>query len=129
MPDEAGFGRRTDGLTGRRRAARERMSLPVSLYSIDQSRVALLADLSQSGCRLQGTALPEVGKDVLLKAADVELFGRIVWKDARERGVKFDEAINDTDMENLRQALARQRGQESAHSDVIPPEGRRKTRS
>src|SRR3954453_17809038 len=83
MPDEAGFGRRADGPTGRRRALRERMPLAVSLYAVDQSRVALLADISESGCRLQGIGLPEVGQDVLLKAVDVELFGRVVWKDDR----------------------------------------------
>lgn len=126
MPDETGFGRRTDGPTGRRRAVRERMSLPVSLYSVDQSRVALLADVSQSGCRLQGMGLPEVGQDVLLKAAEVELFGRIVWKDDRERGVRFDEPISDTDLENLRQVLSRHHGQDSSDPDIIPPEGRRK---
>ena len=128
MPDEAAFGRRTDGPTGRRRGVRERMNLPVSLYSVDQSRVALLADVSRTGCRLEGMGLPDVGQDVLLKAADVELFGRIVWKDGRERGVKFDEPINDTDLEDLRQVLARQQGQESARPDIIPPEGRRKPR-
>lgn len=127
MPDEAGFGRRTDGLTGRRRAVRERMSLPVSLYSIDQSRVALLADVSQTGCRVQGMALPELGQDVLLKAADVELFGQIVWKDGSDRGVKFDGPISDTDFENLRQSLSLQRGHELPNPEIIPPEGRRKT--
>ena len=127
MPDEARFGRRTDGPTGRRRAVRERMSLAVSLYSVDQSRVALLADVSQTGCRLQGMALPEVRQDVLLKAADIELFGRIVWKNGGDRGVKFDEPISDTDLEHLRQALSSQRGQETPDPDIIPPEGRRKT--
>ena len=98
MPEARGFGRRTDGPTGRRRAVRERMNLPVSLYSVEQSRVALLADVSSSGCRLQGSALPEVGQDVLLRAADVELFGQIVWKDGVDRGVMFDEAISDADL-------------------------------
>src|SRR5689334_15482302 len=114
MPDTEGFGRRMDGPTGRRRAARERLSLPVSLYSVDQSRVALLADISQSGCRLQGMALPEVGQDVLLKAADVELFGQIVWKDGSERGVEFDEPITEADLDDLRQVLSRQDGREAS---------------
>ena len=126
MPDEAGFGRRMDGPTGRRRASRERMQLPVSLFSVDQSRVALLTDLSHSGCRLQGMALPEVGQDVLLKTADVELFGRIVWKGDGQRGVEFDQLIGDTALDQLRDALARELGQESVRPDIVPPEGRRK---
>ena len=129
MPDAEGFGRRTDGPTGRRRAVRERLSLPVSLYSVDQSRVALLADISQSGCRLQGMALPAVGQDVLLKAADVELFGRIVWKDGAERGVMFDEPITEADLKHLRQVLCRQHGRDTSRPDIIPPEGRRTPRN
>lgn len=128
MPDEGGFGRRMDGPAGRRRAVRERVNLPVSLFSVDQSRVALLADVSQTGCRLCGTGLPDVGRDVLLKAADVELFGSIVWKDNRERGVKFDQPISDTDLEDLREVLFRRHGQEPRGPDIIPPDGRRKAR-
>lgn len=126
MPDERHFGRRVDGPTGRRHAERERMNLSVSLYSIDQSRVALIADISESGCRLQGLGLPGVGKDVLLNAANIELFGRIVWKRDVERGVKFDQAIGETELDTLREALARQHGKESLQPDRIPPEGRRK---
>ena len=129
MPHAEGFGRRTDGPTGRRRAVRERLSLSVSLYSVEQSRGALLADMSQSGCRLQGMALPEVGQDVLLKAAEVELFGQIVWKDGAERGVKFEEPITEADLEELRQILCRQQGRETSQRDIISPEGRRRPRN
>ena len=129
MPDAKGFGRRTDGPTGRRRAVRERLSLAVSLYSVDQSRVALLADISRSGCRLLGLALPEVGQDVLLKAAEVELFGQIVWKDGAERGVMFDKPIAEADLEQLRQILCRQEGRDTCRPDIISPEGRRRSGS
>ena len=112
MPNQAPFGRRTDGPTGRRRAVRERMPLAVSLFAVDQSRVALLADISESGCRLQGMGLPEIGQDVLLRAVDVELFGRIVWKYDRERGVQFHEPIGPTSLDELRRALG-QEGQKT----------------
>ena len=125
MPDDRGFGRRADGLTGRRTAQRERVSLPVSLQTVDQSRVALLADISQTGCRLHGIGLPRVGQDVLLQAADVELFGRVVWKAGEERGVEFENAMSRSDLAHLREALARQSGQDSSDPDIIPPEGRR----
>lgn len=119
MPDKAKFGRRTDGPTGRRRALRKRINLAVSLFSVEQSRVALLADLSQTGCRLHGMGLPEVGQDVLLKAADVELFGRIIWKGNDERGVTFDEPISDTSLADLREVLARQHDKESSGPDIF----------
>ena len=119
MPHKAKFGRRTDGPTGRRRALRKRINLAVSLFSVDQSRVALLADLSQTGCRLHGMGLPEVGQEVLLKAAAVELFGRIVWKGDDERGVMFDEPISDTGLADLRKILSRQHEQESSGPDIF----------
>jgi hypothetical protein len=125
MPDEPGFGRRRDGPTGRRRAVRERVNIAVSLFSIDQSRVALLADVSQSGCRLSGMGLPGIGDDILLKVGELELFGEIVWKDGAERGVQFEEPISEHDLEALRHAVARQQGQEPRPPDIIPPAGRR----
>lgn len=128
MPERARFGRRMDGPTGRRHALRERMSLEVSLFSLDQSRVALLADISQEGCRLHGTGLPEVGQDVLLTAGGVELFGRVVWKADGNTGVEFDQAINEVEIEELRKILARQTGQGAVRPDTIPPGGRRQSK-
>jgi hypothetical protein len=101
------------------------MNLAVSLYSLDQSRVALLADISQEGCCLHGTGLPDVGQDVLLKAGDVGLFGQIVWKGDGKSGVEFDQTISQGDLKDLRRLLAAQVGQESLRPNVIPPEGRR----
>jgi|SRR5579884_2980398 len=124
MPDEPGFGRRMDGPGGRRRGVRERANIAISLYSIEQSRVAMLADISESGCRLTGTALPAVGEDVLLKVNDVELFGSIVWKDGNDRGVQFDEPITQASIEQVRKAIARERGG-APTPEIVPPEGRR----
>ena len=103
--------------------------MPVSLYAVDQSRVALLADLSPTGCRLLGTGLPQTEQDILLKVAEFELFGHIVWKKEGERGVQFDEPISNTLFTQLREVLSRQQGNEgSSDPDIIPPEGRRKPR-
>ena len=126
MPDERRFGRRADGPTGRRRAVRERVDLNVSLYSVDQSRVALLIDVSKVGCRLGGSGLPPVGRDVLVKLGGIELYGQIVWKGDCERGVVFDVPMNDADVEDLRVALARARGTDLAGPNIISPGGRRK---
>ena len=125
MPDERRFGRRADGPTGRRRAVRERVDLNVSLYSVDQSRVALLIDVSKVGCRLGGSGLPPVGRDVLVKVGGIELYGQIVWKGDGERGVMFDAPMSDTDVEDLREALPRAHGTDVASRDIIPPGGRR----
>lgn len=127
MPEYARFGRRTDGPMGRRRTVRERMTLAVSLYSLDQSRVALLADISQEGCCIHGAGLPKVGRDVLLKAGEAELFGHIVWQADGKRGVQFDQAISEADLEELRRLLAPQVGRDSVRPDVIPPGGRRQS--
>ena len=70
-------------------------------------------------------ALPEVGQDVLLKAANVELFGRVVWRGDGQRGIEFDQPIGDAALDLLRDALARELGRENARPDIIRPEGRR----
>lgn len=128
MSERTGFGRRVDGPTGRRHAVRERLNLAVSLYSVEQTRVAVLADISEEGCKLQGLALPGVGRDVLLKAGDVELFGQIVWKSNGERGVKFDHALTDASLAELRSLLALQLGQNKHDPEILDPRGRRRSR-
>lgn len=99
------FGKRADGPSGRRRAERKSLDVSLSLISIEQSRVAVLADISATGCRLKGYSLPGVGRDVLLKSANIELFGRIVWKGDAQRGVQFDQPLSEQELEDLKATL------------------------
>lgn len=108
MSNTRQFGKRSDGPSGRRRAEREQIDVSVSLFSIDQSRVAHLEDISATGCRLRGHSLPAVGREVLLKVGNVELFGRIVWKGDAQRGIEFDQPLGEGELEKLKVTLASQ---------------------
>ena len=106
MADRRRFGRRIDGPEGRRGAKREKLDLSVSLYSVDQSRVVQIADISLSGCRLLGIGLPGVGHDVLLDIDATELFGRIVWKEGDQRGLEFEEPISEEALIDIKSRLS-----------------------
>jgi hypothetical protein len=69
-----------------------------------------LLEVSQNGARLQGSGLPEVGKEVVLRSGDFDTFGTITWTESRVCGMQFDEPISLRELVNLRdKATAAQR--------------------
>lgn len=94
--------------TERRNAARDPLEIAVSLYSVSQSRVVLMHDVSASGARVGGPMLPGVGKEVLLTIAGVELFGTVVRASNTEAAVTFDQPLPDAELDLLRAVLAEQ---------------------
>ena len=92
----------------RRNAARDPLEIAVSLYSVAQSRVVLMLDISASGARIGGQALPGIGKDVLLTVAGVDLFGTVVRASDTETAITFDEPLDDAELDRLRSVLAEQ---------------------
>jgi hypothetical protein len=67
---------------------------------------ARLIDVSRTGARLEGSRLPELGKDVLLKCAGIEAFGSVAWEEAGRCGIRFDEPIGLSDLMALRAVAA-----------------------
>ena len=103
------FGRRqSSGPPERRRAKRDPLGLAVSLYSVGSSRVVLMLDVSPTGARFKGHDLPVVGKDVMLIAGEVELFGEVVRSGDGEAAIRFDRAIGPEELETLQVVLAEQ---------------------
>jgi hypothetical protein len=92
-------------LRGRRSEPRAYLLLPASAEALSGHRPVTLLDVSRTGARIQGQSLPEVGKDVILKCADVEAFGAIAWAASDRRGLHFEEPIGGRDLVALR-ALA-----------------------
>ena len=92
----------------RRREKRDPLGVAVSLFSVTQSRVVLMLDVSTGGARISGQSLPETGKDILLKIAETELFGRVIRSDGGEAAIKFEQPIGDAVLEELRQAVSEQ---------------------
>ena len=84
------FGRRVDGLSGRRSRVRQPVILAASAMSIERSRSVLVADLSPSGARLQGRDLPKEGSEVLVAVGSQDSFATIVWRNDDTCGIKFE---------------------------------------
>ena len=72
-----------------------------SRCSTARRRVSLL-EVSLSGARLEGAALPPVGKDVVLTCGSVEAFGTIAWAAGERCGVHFDDPIGIPELVALR---------------------------
>ena len=97
------FGKRLDGPGGRRSAPREPVLLTAALMTVGCSRPVTLLDLSKIGCHLQVPYSLEVGAQLWLKAAPVEIFGTVVWAEEYECGVSFDDPLEDEELALLQE--------------------------
>jgi hypothetical protein len=103
------FGKKSAaGPPERRIAKRDPVEMAVSLYAVGQSRVVLLLDVSPTGARFEGRDLPAVGKEVLLTADDVELFGTVVRTTEESAAIRFENPIGPEELAALEKALAEQ---------------------
>jgi hypothetical protein len=91
------FGKRVDGIDGRRAAVRQNVSMPASMFSLEHSRVVIVEDISTTGARLTGGDLPRLGEDVWIKAGPVDAFGTVVWAHDLVCGVTFEQPLNRTE--------------------------------
>src|SRR3954447_132175 len=87
------FGKRTDGLGGRRRNEREPVVLAASAIAPGTSRSVVGTDVSPIGAKLQARELPKIGTAVLVSVGEVELFAKVVWSRFDECGITFDEPL------------------------------------
>jgi hypothetical protein len=88
------FGKRVDGISGRRAAVRQTVSMPASMFSLEQSRVVIVEDISTTGAKLTGAELPKLGEDVWIKAGPVDAFGTVAWVDEYVCGVTFERPLS-----------------------------------
>jgi len=100
MPE---FGRRMDGLSGRRQRQRSPVTLAASAWAIGRSHSVLVADISQSGARLQGRDFPAVGADLMVTIGSVEVFAKVKWRDDDECGITFDTSFTPEMLGRVRQ--------------------------
>lgn len=96
------FGKRHDGVHGRRSAPRVPTMLSASVLTLDRSQSALLVDVSSQGARLRGCNGINVGSDLWIKVGVVDALATVVWIDADVCGVAFDEAMSAADLVHLR---------------------------
>lgn len=97
------FGRSSGG--GRRRASRKTLPMPALVSTVQQTRMAVLVDLSATGARLRGSGLPRPEDAVSLRMDCVRAFGIVAWSEAGECGVAFDPPLPDFEVERLRREV------------------------
>jgi hypothetical protein len=102
------FGKRKGG--GRRSAARTPVPLIAVVTTLQESRSAVLADVSSTGARLRGRNLPMEQEDLFIAVDGLSVFGTVAWADGDERGVSFDAPLNPDDEAVLRQQIAETQG-------------------
>jgi hypothetical protein len=88
------FGKRVDGIDGRRAAIRQNVSMSASMFSLEHSRVVIVEDISTTGAKLTGEDLPRLGEDVWIKAGPVDAFGTVAWADDLVCGVTFEQPLD-----------------------------------
>ena len=89
-------------LRGRRAEGRACLLLPASAEALSGHLRVNLLDVSRAGARLQGSRLPAVGKDVILRCAGIDTFGSVAWVSDDECGMHFDEPITLEELVRLR---------------------------
>jgi hypothetical protein len=92
--------------TGRRAASRLRLSIPMRLVTLSDTRRCILVNLSRTGA-LIGLERPlKEGNGAILKFADIEQFGVVVRFREREagglNGFEFDVLLKDSDVLAIR---------------------------
>ena len=55
---------------------------------------ARIRDLSHSGARIEGTALPAPNTEVTIERGALVAPGRVMWRDAGQCGVRFDDPLD-----------------------------------
>jgi hypothetical protein len=88
------FGRRIDGLDGRRKSMRDKVVLAASAVSLESSTAVVVTDMSSKGAKLLGKDLPSRGANVLISVGDVEFFAEVAWCRRDECGINFETPLD-----------------------------------
>lgn len=95
------FGKRLDGPGGHRCAARRPVLLRAALHTLTASRPVTLFDVSRTGARLGMPQPLKSGEQVWLTITPSELFATVVWTEADQCGIRFDEPLGDAVLADL----------------------------
>jgi hypothetical protein len=87
------FGKRIDGIGGRRRIKRRPVSIQATASSVgDTARGLIIEDICLNGARVMGRNLPREGAEILLRRGSQALLGEVVWAAEDRRGIVFSGA-------------------------------------
>lgn len=90
------------GTDCRRSFPRIPVVLAASALAIARSRSVVVNDISLEGAQFSGRDLPPAGDDVLMVVGSLDAMGRVVWRDGDKCGVRFDEAIADETIKQMK---------------------------
>lgn len=82
----------------RRSAQRRRVMLVAKLVSPSSTFDIRIRDVSATGARIEGRALPVQGSDVVLTRGLFSVFGRLVWANGSAGGIAFEEARDEAQL-------------------------------
>ena len=85
--------RRGVEFTGSRASKREKIFEPATLLYGGDARRAHLLDISMTGALAHADYPPDIGSNVLIRCAQQDLHGSVVWVDGKRFGLSFDPAL------------------------------------
>ena len=87
-----------EGQICNRASERHRVLLSAKLITTTGESSVRLRDLSATGAKVEGAALPPAGKDVILKRGRFEAFATIAWSNGSSAGLAFDEPLTEGEL-------------------------------
>jgi hypothetical protein len=99
---------------GRRLSPRTAAPLIALITTLNETRSAVVVDVSATGARLRGSNLPPKWADLFIHVEGVVGFGTVQWEEGDERGIAFDVALHPDDEQLLQQKVREMHG--------LPPE-------
>ena len=94
------FGARAGG--GRRADAGYIICATASVATFKERHVVVIEDISATGAKLSGANLPADGSEIMLKARAGSFFACVVWAQGDWCGIRFEQALSETELEDLR---------------------------
>jgi hypothetical protein len=96
------FGKRNDGVYGRRAAPREALLLSASILTLNRSCCAAFVDVSAEGASLRGCGDVSVDDNLWIKVGLLDMLAIVIWVTGDRCGVMFDRPLKDVDLDHLR---------------------------
>lgn len=91
--------RGTFGKLGNRKGARLGLAIAAILRLAHRDLECVLEDVSRLGARLSVRPIPAAGMPAILRFADIETIGTIVWATGNRCALRFDKPLTGDDME------------------------------
>ena len=95
MSDTRGTLYRLTELFARGQRAEPRYTVLLSGKAITASGAldVVIRDLSLTGALIQGRVLPSLGKLLILRKGELEVSGRIAWREGNRAGIRFEQPL------------------------------------